>query len=307
MTVGRLFHVAHIAEDLAPLDAWYDRVFAPVRGIMDGQYAAGLRRMASMFVIGDAVIEVMSPSAEPEAATMPIGRFHAKFGRHWHSVAWYDDDVRRTWDRLVDYGIAVTLPGGRTDPPPDEGDIYTHPKDTFTQLEFYQPQAATGGPGAPGPFDDPRFQPGWAQRWEASPNPLGIERMASVTIVVPDLERATTLYCEGIGATLLSRGTSELNGTQSSYVGVGPETVIELAHPTRADSLAGRELAAYRGGACHAMTFTVADLKVATSHLDRVGVSVLGRDDTTLALDPADTFGAPFRLTTGRVAGDRRD
>jgi hypothetical protein len=307
VSVGRLFHVAHIAEDLAPLDAWYDRVFAPVRGIMDGQYAEGLRRMASMFVIGDAVIEVMSPSAEPEAATMPIGRFHAKFGRHWHSVAWYDDDVRSTWDRLVAYGISVTQPGGRVDPPPDEGDIYTHPKDTLTQLEFYQPQVATGGPQAPGPFNDPRFQPGWAQRWAASPNPLGIERMASVTIVVPDLERATTAYCEGVGATLLSAGTSELTGTQSAYVSVGPETVIELAHPTRADSLAGRDLAAYPGGACHAMTFTVADLGAAASHLDQVGVAVLGRDGTTMVLDPADTFGAPFRLTTGRAAGDPRD
>jgi hypothetical protein len=307
VSVGRLFHVAHIAEDLAPLDAWYDRVFAPVRGIMQGQYAEGLRRMASIFVIGDAVIEVMSPSAEPEAATMPIGRFHAKFGRHWHSVAWYDDDVRRIWDRLVEHGIGVTQPGGSVDPPPDEGDIYTHPKDTFTQLEFYQPQAATGGPQAPGPFNDPRFQPGWAQRWAASPNPLGIERMASVTIVVPDLERATTVYREGIGATLLSTGTSELTGTQSAYVSVGPETVIELAHPTWADSLAGRDLATHPGGACHAMTFTVANLDVTASHLDQVGVSILGRDDTTIVLDPADTFGAPFRLTTERVAGDPRD
>lgn len=307
MSVGRLFHVAHITDDLGPLDAWYDRVFAPVRGIMQGQYAEGLRRMASMFVIGDAVIEVMAPSAEPEAATMPIGRFFAKFGRHWHSVAWYDDDVRTIWDRLVTQGIQVSQAGGHTDPPPDEGDIYTHPKSTFTQLEFYQPQASTGGPRAPGPFKDPRFEPGWEARWQASPNPLGIERMAAVTIVVPDLERATTLYCDAIGATLLCTDTSELAGTRSAFVSLGPETVIELAQPTRGDSLAGRDLAAYPGGTCHAMTFTVADLDQVASHLGQVGVSVLGRDDTTLVVDPADAFGAPFRFTTWRAPGDPRD
>jgi hypothetical protein len=228
VSVGRLFHVAHITEDIGPLDAWYDRVFSPVRGIMDGNYAEGLRRMASMFVIGDAVIEVMAPSAEPEAVTMPIGKFFAKFGRHWHSIAWYDDDVRSTWDHLVANGIPALQAGGRTDPP-DEGDIYTHPKATFTQLEFYQPQVATGGPQAPGPFADPRFEPGWEARWKASPNPLGITRMASVTIVVPDLERATTVYRQGVGATLLGTGASELTGTRSAYLSVGPETVVELA------------------------------------------------------------------------------
>jgi catechol 2,3-dioxygenase-like lactoylglutathione lyase family enzyme len=306
VSVGRLFHVAHITGVLGPLDAWYDRVFAPVRGIMQDNYAEGIRRMASMFVIGDAVIEAMAPSPEPEAALMPIGRFFAKFGSHWHSVAWYDDDVRTTWGRLAAQGIQVSDAGGLTEPP-EEGDIYTHPKSTFTQLEFYQPQVAAGGPQAPGPFADPRFEPGWAERWRASPNPLGIERMASMTILVPDLERATTVYCDGLGANLLDRRSSELTGTRSALVGLGPETVIELAQPTGADSVAGRDLAAYPGGTCHAMTFTVADLEAAAAHLGQVGVSVLGRDETTIVTDPNDSFGAPFRFTTERVPGDPRD
>jgi catechol 2,3-dioxygenase-like lactoylglutathione lyase family enzyme len=306
MSVGRLFHMAHITEELDPLDAWYDRVFAPMRGIMQGNYEKSIRRMASMFVIGDAVIEAMAPSPEPEAALMPIGRFFAKFGSHWHSVAWYDDDVRTTWDRLAAQGIQVSDAGGRTEPP-QEGDIYTHPKSTFTQLEFYQPQVASGGPQAPGSFADPRFEPGWAERWQASPNPLGVERMASVTILVPDLERATTVYCDGLGANLLDRGSSELTGTRSVFVGLGTETVVELAQPTDADCVAGRDLAAYPGGTCHAMTFTVADLEVVSAHLGQVGVSVLGRDETTIVADPKDSFGAPFRFTTERVPGDPRD
>jgi hypothetical protein len=307
VSVGKLFHVTHITEDLAPLDVWYDRVFAPVRGVMDGQYSERERRMGSLLVIGDAVIEAMSPSAEPEAAAMPIGRFQAKFGRHWHSVAWFCDDIRSVWDRLVEAGIPVLQPGGRTDPPPEDGDIYTHPKATFTQLEFYQPTVETGGPQGPGPFADPRFVPGWTERWQASPNPLGIERMTYVSIVVPELEEATTLYRGAVGATLLWRGESELTGTESTYVSLGPETVIELAHPTRADSVAGTDLAAYPGGMCHAMTFTVADLDRSAAHLADVGVGILARDDSTIVVDPADSFGAPFRFTTWSVPGDPRD
>ena len=307
MTVGKLFHVAHITENLAPLDDWYDRVFAPVRGVMDGEYGEREPRMGSLLVIGDAVIEAMSPSAEPEAAAMPIGRFQARFGRHFHSVAWFCDDVRQEWDRLQGYGIRVLQPGGLTDPPPEEGDIYTHPKDTVTQLEFFQPQAVYGDPKGPGPFKDPRFKPGWKERWQSSPNPLGIERLCYVTIVVPDLEQATTLYCEGVGASLIFEGTSELTRTRSTYLRLGPETVIELAHPTEADGLAGKELAAYPGGMCHAMAFTVEDLDQVAAHLADAGVAVLSRDETTIIADPDDSYGAPFRFTTWRVPGDPRD
>jgi catechol 2,3-dioxygenase-like lactoylglutathione lyase family enzyme len=273
---------------------------------MDGNYAEPIRRMASLLVIGDTIVEAMSPSPGPEAVTLPIGRFQARFGRHWHSVAWFTDDVGRVWDQLTAYGIRVITPRGGPGERPLEGDIYTHPKDTFSQLEFFQPQVANGGPAAPGPFADPRFEPDWPAPWLASPNPLGIERLAYVTIVVPDLAQATAVYCEGIGATLLHEASSGLASTTNAYVAVGPETVLELAQPTEGDGLAGRELAAH-GGMCHAMAFTVADLDRVEAHLGRQGVGIAGRDETTILTDPDDCFGAPFRFTTWSVPGDPRD
>jgi catechol 2,3-dioxygenase-like lactoylglutathione lyase family enzyme len=135
---------------------------------------------------------------------------------------------------------------------------------------------------------------------------LGIERLAYVSIVVPDLEHAKKVYCKGVGATYLGEDTSELTGTRSAYVAVGPETVLELAFPLQPDGLPGRELAAH-GGACHAVAFAVADLDRVTEHLGRAGVGILARDDSTILADPDDTFGAPFRFTTWRVPGDPRD
>ena len=305
MTVGKLFHVSHVSEALDPLDDWYDRAFAPWHGMMDRHYAARQHRMGSLLVIGDAVVETAAPSDGPEAATAPIGRFQRKFGRHWHSLAWYCDDVGQVWDRLTSAGVRVFPGGPAGDRRPVEGDVYTHPKDTGTQLEFYQPPAASGGPQGSGPFPDPRFAPGWAERWAATANPLGIDRLAYVTVVVADLDRAVAVYTDGVGGTVVHQGTWPVAGIRSTFVAVGAETVVELATPVRPDSLAGRDLAAF-GDTCHSVAFHVADLEPVARHLGALGIRVVAGDRTTILADPADTFGAPFRFTTWVVPGDPR-
>lgn len=307
MSVGKLFHVLHAAEELDPLDAFYDRLFSPWHGMMERHHSPREQRWGSLLVIADAVVETAAPSADPGAASAPIGRFVAKFGPHLHSLAWYCDDVGEVAERLLSAGVRVLLAGGMpADGPPAEGDVYTHPKDTGTQLEFYQPPASVGGPQGSGPFPDPRFLDGWAERWASMANPLGVERLAYVTVVVGDLEGATALWRDGVGATLVHEGTSQLAGTRSAYVAVGPETVVELATPLAPGTLAAADLAAF-GDTCHAMAFGVADLDQVADRLGDLGVGVLSRDDTTILADPAHTFGAPLRFTTWRVPGDPRD
>jgi catechol 2,3-dioxygenase-like lactoylglutathione lyase family enzyme len=298
VNIGKMFHIVHISEVLGPLDTWYDDVFAPRRGIMDNDYLALEMRDGSLLAIGDTVIETMAPSPLSGSEVLPVGKFFARFGRHLHSLAWYTDDVGAVWERLVDQGIRV-IHHGPTERP-DEGDIYTHPKDTITQLEFFQPPAATGGP------PDPRFDPTWPEQWAASANPLGVDRLAYATVVSHDMDRATSIYVDVLGGTIIDEGSSALTGTASTYVAIGPETVVELAVPTDAGSLAGQDLAAV-GECCHALAFMVEDLAPVARHLGAKGIGILARDDTTILADPADTFGAPFRFTTRAVPGDPRD
>ena len=298
LNIGKMFHIVHISEVLDPLDAWYDDVFAPRRGIMDSNYLPREMRDGSLLAIGDAVIETMAPSGRPGSEVLPVGKFFDRFGRHLHSLAWYTEDVGAVWERLVDKGIRVIHhgPGER----PDEGDIYTHPRDTLTQLEFFQPPAETGGP------PDPRFDPRWPEQWAASDNPLGIDRLAYATVVGHDMDRATSIFVDVLGGTIIDEGASALTGTVSAFVAVGSETVVELAVPTDAKSLAGRDLAAV-GESCHALAFLVDDLGPVESHLGAKGIAIVARDDTTVLADPADTYGAPFRFTTRAVPGDPRD
>ena len=298
LNIGKMFHIVHVAEALRPLDAWYDDVFVPRRGIMDDNYLALEMREGSLLAIGDTVIETMAPSRDPGSEVLPVGKFFARFGRHLHSLAWYTDDVGAVWEHLVDQGIRV-IHHAPTDRPA-EGDIYTHPKDTLTQLEFFQPPAATGGP------PDPRFDPTWPEQWSASANPLGVQRLAYSTVVSRDRDRATTIFVDVLGGTIIDEGSSALTGTMNTYVAVGPESVVELAVPTDGASLAGRDLAEL-GESCHALAFTVGDLAQVADHLKAKGIAILGQDDTTILADPAGTFGAPFRFTTEAVPGDPRD
>jgi len=295
--IGKMFHVVHMSEELAPLDAWYDEVFAPVRGMMDGNYSPRDIRDGSLLGIGDSIMESMAPANEPGAEKHPVGRFQARFGRHLHSLAWYTDDVGAIWDRLAAHGLRVIVPGdgGR----PDFGDIYTHPKETITQLEFFQ--AVPGHPGPP----DFRFEPDWDQRWAASPNPLGVVQMAYQTVVTNDTDRGLALFVELLEGEPIHSEESKLLGTTSVFVALGPESVVEIAAPTDPDSIAGRDFATF-GESCHAVGWEVADLEVAARHLEQCGVTIVDRDDETLVTDPADTFGAPFRFTTRRIPGDPR-
>jgi hypothetical protein len=305
LSIGKMFHVVHVAEALTPLDDWYDGVFDPRRGIMDHTYLPHEKRDGSLIGIADTIIETMAPSDEPGAELLPVGKFFAKFGRHLHSIAWYTEDVGAIWDRLTEHGVRIVsyAPGGGR---PEVGDIYTHPRDTLTQLEFFQPPVVDGRTSPPGPIRDPRFSPGWPEEWAASANPLGIERLSTITVVTGDLDHGHEIFAGWLEGEVIHQGSSDLLGTTGTFVAMGAETVVELATPTGDDSLAARDLAAF-GETCHAMTFEVADLDATVTQLEKSGIAVLGRDETTVATDPADTFGAAFRFTVDRVPGDPRD
>jgi hypothetical protein len=97
-----------------------------------------------------------------------------------------------------------------------------------------------------------------------------------------------------------------LTETSDLYVALGTQTVLQISVPDDARSLAWSDLAA-NGETLHAVAFTVVDLDAAETYLRRRGLTILDRDAETLLVDPATSFGAPYRFTTFRAPGDRRD
>ena len=89
--ICKLFHLTHVVDDLDTVDRWYDDVFACER-FYKGYEKAAVRN-ASLLVIADMVMEPVQLADVPGAEQSPIGRFRARFGQHFHSIAWYVDDV----------------------------------------------------------------------------------------------------------------------------------------------------------------------------------------------------------------------
>src|ERR1700733_8947668 len=98
MAIGKLFHIIHLTGDLPSLEAWYDDVFSVRRGFLDHHYDEISIRNASKIILGDACLEPVSPAFEHKGwEQTPLARFYSRFGNHWHSLAWYTDDIAEMW------------------------------------------------------------------------------------------------------------------------------------------------------------------------------------------------------------------
>lgn len=285
--IGQLFHVIHVTDDVAGLDRWYVEVFG-ARRWMPLHYSDIEMRDASIVVVGDMPLEPMATVDRPGAERRPVGRFRAKIGPHLHSVAWYVEGGEELHQSMVDQGVRVVADGGLpVGAPGTSAALYTHPRDTSAQLEFF-----------PGPREgDPRLEPGWNASWRATRHPLGITGLSHLTIVVGDLARATAFYTEGLGGRLVAERECDLTATKDAFVAIGTDTVVALSTPMSAGSLAGRDHAR-NGDILHSLTFRVADLDAAEAHLRVHGITLAGRDDTTLVADPDTTYGAVLAFTT---------
>lgn len=293
--IGKLFHVIHIVDDLDAADRWYDGVFAVTR-FMKG-YSPAEKRDASLVLIGDFVMEPMSPAKVEGAERMPVGRFHARFGQHLHSIAWYVSDIAALYGSLRSRNVRIFGDGGvALTKPPSRGGMFTHPRDTSCQLEFME--SATGAAG------DPRFQPGWSPQFWRDQHPLGIERTSHISVVVADLAKARAFYQSVLNGRLLQEGDASEKG-KSAYLFVGEDTVVELLQPASKGSLAGVDLERH-GEILHAVTFKVKDVDAAEGYLRGKKVRTERLDRDTLVLNREDAFGAVLAFTQRPLPSDPR-
>jgi hypothetical protein len=302
MPIREFFHLIHVVDDMDVADEWYDALFSPER-FTPKHFSPVEKRWASLSMIGDFMIEVIEPSSEPEDQQAPLPKFRRRFGQHFHSLAWYVDppDFPPLFHHLRSLGIRVAKSGGGLFPDGDDVDpgttIFTHPKDTFGQVEFQTLDDDLWR------SRDPRFAASWAASWWRDEHPLGIERVSHFTTIVTDLDRARAVYEDAFAGRVLHEKTSA--HADCAFVLVGTETIVELARPTISDGHLAADLAR-SGELPHAVTFTVRDLEAAERHVEKVGVGIAARSGEKLTLDPADCFDAVYSFTERVVPGDPR-
>jgi catechol 2,3-dioxygenase-like lactoylglutathione lyase family enzyme len=299
VTIGKLFHVVHVTDDLETVDRWYDDVFSVERFYHD--YNEVAKRDASLVLIGDFVMEPLALAQVPGAEATPMGRFHARYGQRLHSIAWYVDDVTALFEALNRHGLRMYGLAGNllTASPREQGGtaIWTHPRETAGSLEFSESPYYRGL--------DPRFQPGWTPSYWRDEHPLGIERASHLTVLMRDPGRAKSVFGDALGGRPLHEETSTDRGTQSTFYAVGEETIVEVARPTTTGSLAGRDLE-QNGELLHAVTFKVKDLRAAADYFRGKNIPMLALDQQTFILDPVAAFGAVLGFTDRSIPGDPR-
>jgi catechol 2,3-dioxygenase-like lactoylglutathione lyase family enzyme len=291
--IGKIFHLTHVVKDLEASDRWFDEIFA-VNRFYHG-YEKLAAREASLVLIGDLVMEPVMLAKVPDAERTPIGKFLTRFGEHFHSIAWYVDDVGAMATDLTQKNLRLYDVTGRVVKPPLRTEaIWTHPKETHALLEF----AKTGDY-----IGDPRLKPGWTTApWRE--HPLGIDRTSHITVLFGDLKAAKTLYIDLLGGKLLHE--SETPGRKrSAYIAVGEDTVVEAAQPLSATSPEGRDLEA-NGEGVHAVTFKTLNLKRASEFLKSKRQRIESESADTLVLDTSDTFGMVVSFTDRAVPNDPR-
>ena len=302
-TIGRNFHIIHMTGDLRELDMWYYDVFS-VRRFMPEGYMAAEKRDASLVLLGELCVEPLAPAFHVQRWDgMPLGRFYRQHGERFHSLAWYvDEGMGELYERLREAGIECRgTAGARLTGPYVDGPVFTHPRDTSTQLEFIP---APNAPGGPAMLRDPRYEAGWRPSWWADYHPLQIQKVSHVTVSTFGLAKALEVYVEVLQGRLLYETDNPALNSRSAFVLVGEDLVVELAEPV-GDGPLQDDMARFHDG-IYAVTFKVRDLDDARRYLKRKSVKVTWSSPTAFVTDPETTHSVVMGFTTWEVPDDPR-
>jgi extradiol dioxygenase family protein len=293
--IGKLFHLTHVVSDLNAVDRWYDEVFSVTRYYHGFAKAAG--RDASLIAIGDIIMEPMTPSKVEGLRNLSVKRFHDRFGEHFHSIAFYVDDVPAISTHLAKHNLKMWDVTGRPVTPPNEKfAVWTHPKETPGQLEFAIVERNT---------IDPRLQPAWSSEFWREHHPLGIEHASHITTVVRDLDAAKKFYCDVLGGKTIHEHESS-GRKRSAFIAIGEDTVVELAQPTSSNTAEARDLEK-NGEGVHALTFKTRNLARATDFLKSKQLKPEADGASAVALGREQAFGMVIGFTERPIPGDPRD
>ena len=102
-----------------------------------------------------------------------------------------------------------------------------------------------------------------------------IGKLNHVAIVVPDLEKAASLYRDTFGAVVSSPVDLPEHGVTTVFVEL-PNTKIELLHPLGKQSPIQRFLEKNPSGGMHHICYEVHDIESASKKLQQEGLRILG-------------------------------
>jgi hypothetical protein len=296
--IGGMIHAVHMSDDVPALNRFYEEVFGGLvyMGVDEPHYLPVEDRWAGLLLISDLCVETMAPNV-PVDPKKPVGRFFTKFGRHLHSVGYKVDDLVGLGDHLIEKGTYVGAPGGGKieKMPPDLTYVYPHPRDLHgLMVELCNKDMA----------NDPRLLDTWSSQvkfWELS-HPLGIRRLAYVTLGVRDLDAAVDTWIGKMQAVPVTEGMDDAGQFRYAIVQLG-DCLLQVAQPLDDTSPLGVHTARW-GNMIYGITFNVRDLDSVEAWLEKKDIGSSRLRPGLVAADPEDCYGAPYFFTTDRIPND---
>jgi catechol 2,3-dioxygenase-like lactoylglutathione lyase family enzyme len=308
-----LFHVTSIVDDLTALAARHRAVFGvetQTLGYFGGRYA-------TYCLIGDVAHDNMCPDQEYSTA---LRQFRLSSGEHWFPPGLLVEDMQdliyqmrhRRGLRVGSifgepiFGTPSSVAAPDAAGPPDSLIGFAHPWEAGLEWELVELDPIAGG-AIVAQWPHPQLAEGF--EWPAAPDgSVGAIRHAAHTVVADDVAPAVGFLRDVLGARVFAEDEDAARGTHSTWLTLGEDAAspvtIEIAVPT-GDGAAARDLARM-GTTYHALTYEVADLDAAVTHLERCGVALELRTDELAITDPAGFHGLRYGFTAALHPGDPR-
>jgi catechol 2,3-dioxygenase-like lactoylglutathione lyase family enzyme len=306
--IGITHHPGHFVADLAEAEEFFKRVFGrssfSINEVLD-RVAYVNPDFPRSYSIYTPIAEVLFDSIDPSRLVF-AGRNFSEVRHalpHLENLGWYVEGHTEAYRALKSHGFTITssigevqeraLPTGPNDPAP----FATVRDEAGMVYEFY--------PSMVFPCD-PRTEPDWVLPPVSDDDPLGIERCSHHTFLTDQPERATNILVGILGGETVHEGRNDLIGATSTYIRIGDST-LEFATPDAGTVAHDDWLVDAPNDTYHSITWKVADLDRAQSHLEAQGVGIRNRTAGGFVTDPETSLGIPWGFSEALVPGDPRD
>ena len=130
-----------------------------------------------------------------------------------------------------------------------------------------------------------------------------IGRINHIAIAVPDIEKASSIWENALGANISSTQSLPEHGVKVVFI-ESPNTKVELLEPLNKQSPISKFLERNPSGGMHHICYEVSNLKKATQRLKSVGAKILGdglpklgaHGNPVIFLNPGDFSGTLIEL-----------
>lgn len=284
------FHPTALVSDLTEVSEFYRRALGGPMTLTRA-YEPGWQVYRAYRMIGDMWVEHLCPEQTHFTAYQAL---ESTIGGHWVFPCFYIEDMqdcihilhhhhRIRLHAAADGHPVIGLPDGT----PERSLLFTNPRDTGIQWEFWEGDLPIVRD------KDPRARPEWKLEEPLPSDPMGVEFGSHHTVAVRDRAITLNFLVSICGARVLSEGENSALGTLSTWVAVGTTpTIFEIAQPID-DCPALRDIERV-GNTYHALNFKVRDLSRAADHLVKQGVGLEIKTKNLVVTDPTTCHGLRF-------------